>query len=227
VTAPATILLVEDEAPIREGLRERLEREGYRVTGAGTRAEALAALAGAPDLVLLDRRLPDGEGLDVLREVRARGLRTAVVVVSARGMADDRIEGLEGGADDYVTKPFHVRELLARIRGVLARAGGASDAREIPFGAFRLDVGARVLRRGRKEVALTRLEFALLHYLATNSGRAVPRSELLERVWGEDRFPTTRTIDFHVLSLRRKIESSSGPPRHLLTVQGIGYRFER
>jgi DNA-binding response OmpR family regulator len=225
VSAGATILLVEDEAPIREGLRERLEREGYRVLGAATRREALELLASAPDLVLLDRRLPDGEGLDVLREVRARGLRTAVVVVSARGLADDRIEGLEGGADDYVTKPFHLRELLARIRGVLSRAGGGRDAREIAFGPFRLDVGARVLRKGRKEVALTRLEFALLHYLASNPGRAVPRNELLERVWGEDRFPTTRTIDFHVLSLRRKIEPS-GDPRHLRTVQGIGYRFD-
>jgi DNA-binding response OmpR family regulator len=226
VTAPQTILLVEDEAPIREGLQERLEREGYRVLPAATRREALELLASAPDLVLLDRRLPDGEGLDVLRAVRAQGLRTAVVVVSARGMADDRVEGLEGGADDYVTKPFHLRELLARIRGVLSRAAsGSKGTNEIAFGPFRLDVGARVLRKGRKEVPLTRLEFELLHYLASNPGRAVPRSELLERIWGDDRFPTTRTIDFHVLSLRRKIEDAAAP-RHLLTVQGVGYRFE-
>jgi two-component system response regulator VicR len=154
-------------------------------------------------------------------------MRTAVIVVSARGMTEDRIEGLEGGADDYVTKPFHLREFLARVHAVLARtAAPGTSPPEIAFGSFRLDLGARVLRKGRKEIPLTRLEFDLLRYLAENPGRAVPRSELLDRVWGYDRFPTTRTIDFHVLSLRRKIERAGEPPRHLLTVQGTGYRFE-
>jgi DNA-binding response OmpR family regulator len=225
VTSPR-ILLVEDEAPIRAGLAERLAREGYDVLTAATRAEAMSALDRAPDLVILDRRLPDGEGLDVLRALRARGVRAAVIVLSARGMSEDRIEGLEGGADDYVTKPFHLRELLARVKAVLARAAAGSPARAIPFGDHVLDVGARTLRRGRREVPLTRLEFELLHYLAAHAGRAVPRAELLDRVWGEDRYPTTRTIDFHVLSLRRKIESPDGPPRHLVTVPGVGYRFE-
>jgi DNA-binding response OmpR family regulator len=222
------ILVVEDEAPIREGLVDRLEREGYRVVAAATRAEGLAALQGAPDLVILDRRLPDGEGLDVLRALRASGRPGAVIVLSARGMAQDRIAGLEDGADDYVTKPFHLRELLARVKAVLARAGREPGAttREIAFGDFVLDVGGRRLLRGRSEIALSRLEFGLLHYLATNPGRAIARTELLDRVWGYDRYPTTRTVDFHVLALRKKIERAGEPPRHIVTVQRIGYRFQ-
>lgn len=221
------ILIVEDEAPIREGLRGKLESEGYRVATAETVAEGIAALEGAPDLVVLDRRLPDGEGLEVLRQARRQGSASGFLVLSARGMPEDRVEGLDGGADDYVTKPFHLPELLARIRAVLARrAPGADAGRELPFGEFALDVGARVLRRGRKEIALTKLEFELLHYFLQHPARAVTRAELLDRVWGYDRYPTTRTVDFHVLSLRRKIERRGRKPRHLLTVQGVGYRFE-
>ena len=225
----AKILIVEDEAPIREGLKERLEQEGYRVVAVETREEGLRALEGAPDLVILDRRLPDGEGLDVLAALRAsERAGTRVIVLSARGMAEDRIEGLETGADDYVTKPFNLRELLARVQAVLARGPRRDEASaaEVVFGAFRLEVGARRLRRGRKEIALSKLEFGLLHYLATNPGRAIDRKELLDRVWGYDRYPTTRTVDFHVLSLRKKIEKAGAKPRHLLTVQGVGYRFD-
>lgn len=225
----AKILIVEDEAPIREGLRDRLEQEGYRVVAVETRDEGIAALEGAPDLLILDRRLPDGEGLEVLAALRAsERAGTRVIVLSARGMAEDRIAGLEGGADDYVTKPFNLRELLARIQAVLARGPRQDEASaaHLEFGSFSLDVGARRLRKGRKEIALSKLEFGLLHYLASNPGRAIDRKELLDRVWGYDRYPTTRTVDFHVLSLRKKIEKPGGKPQHLLTVQGVGYRFE-
>jgi DNA-binding response OmpR family regulator len=228
VNAPAKILVVEDEAPIREGLKDRLEREGYRVVVAEDRAKGLAALDDAPDLVILDRRLPDGEGLDVLRAARKLAKPPAVIVVSARGMAEDRIQGLEDGADDYVTKPFHLRELLARVKSVLARAGPepGREGSTVAVGAVRLDLGARVLKRGRSEIPLTRLEFELLRYLVENPRRAIPRAELLDRVWGYDRYPTTRTVDFHVLSLRRKVEKRGRAPRHILTVQGVGYRYE-
>lgn len=222
------ILIVEDEAPLREGLRERLEAEGYRVQCAKTRAEGLAGLEGAPDLVLLDRRLPDGEGLDVLRALRRSERAASVIVLSARGLAEDRVEGLEHGADDYVTKPFHLRELLVRIENVLARGPRemGETSRSLAFGHHQLDLGARRLLRGRTEIPLTKLEFDLLRYLAENAGRAIDRKELLDRVWGYDRYPTTRTVDFHVMSLRKKIEEEGEKPRHLLTVQGIGYRFE-
>jgi len=213
------ILLVEDEKPIREGLKDRLEREGFRVTDAETLADALRALEGSPDLVILDRRLPDGEGLDVLRELRARGRSTPVIVLSARGMPEDRVEGLEGGADDYVTKPFHLRELVARVHAVLKRA--EPEAALLSFGDCELDLGARTLRQRGDEVTVTKMEFDLLLYLARNPGRVVTRNELLDRVWGHDRYPTTRTVDFHVLSLRKKVD-----PRHIVTVHGVGYRFE-
>jgi len=213
------ILLVEDEKPIREGLKDRLEREGFRVTDAETLAEALRALEGSPDLVILDRRLPDGEGLDVVRELRARGRNTPVIVLSARGMPEDRVEGLEGGADDYVTKPFHLRELVARVHAVLKRT--EPDAARLAFGDCEMDLGARTLRRRGREVTVTRMEFELLLYLARNPGRAVTRTELLDRVWGYDRYPTTRTVDFHVLSLRKKVD-----PSHIVTIHGVGYRFD-
>ena len=227
MTGATRILVVEDEATIREGLVDRLAREGYQAIAAETKAEGIAALERAPDLVILDRRLPDGEGLDVLRALRAHGLGAPVIVLSARGLAEDRVEGLEVGADDYVTKPFHLKELLARVKAVLARSRGeaSGSAREISFGSHRLDVGGRRLFKGRKEIPLSRLEFQLLHYFATNPDRALDRKELLDRVWGHDRYPTTRTVDFHVLSLRKKIEKKGTPPRHILTVQGVGYRF--
>ncbi len=214
------LLLVEDEKPIREGLKDRLEREGFRVTDAATLADAMRALDGSPDLVILDRRLPDGEGLDVLRELRARGRSTPVIVLSARGMPEDRVEGLEGGADDYVTKPFHLRELVARVHAVLKRTE-APDSASVSFGDCEMDLGARTLRHRGRDVTVTRMEFDLLLYLAKNPGRVVSRTELLDRVWGYDRYPTTRTVDFHVLSLRKKLD-----PRHIVTVHGVGYRFE-
>ena len=220
------ILIVEDEAPIREGLKQQLEAEGFRVAAVETVADGIRGLEGGPDLVVLDRRLPDGEGLDVLRHARRAGSPSSFVVLSARGMPEDRIEGLEDGADDYLTKPFHLRELLARIRAVLSRAGLGEAAPDLAFGSFVLDPGARVLRKGRKELSLTKLEFDLLQYFLQNPKRAISRDELLDRVWGYDRYPTTRTVDFHVLSLRKKIEKKGAKPVHLLTVQGVGYRFD-
>jgi DNA-binding response OmpR family regulator len=186
---------------------------------------ALDALAGKPDLIVLtDLRLPDGEGLDVLRAARALPHPTAVIVVSARGLPEDRIEGLEDGADDYVTKPFHLRELLARVRSVLARGGmeRGPRGRHLVSGTLSLDLGARTARLGRKALDLTRLEFDLLAYLVRHAGRAIERDELLDRVWGYA--PTGRTVDFHVLSLRRKL---AGLADRLATVQGVGYRWDR
>jgi len=218
------ILLVEDEGPIRTGLADGLAREGFRVHGAATLKEAREALAGRPDLVVLDRRLPDGEGLDLLRDLRADGGRTPVIVLSARGLPEDRVAGLEDGADDYVTKPFHLRELVARVRSVLARAeaGAPREGARLGFGdGYEIDVGARTLRRGRRAIELRKMEFDLLLYLVRNPGRAIARNELLDRVWGYDRYPTTRTVDFHVVALRKKIDA-----RHIVTVHGVGYRFE-
>lgn len=221
------LLVVEDEPSIQAGLRDRLEREGFRVDVAGSLAAARELLASRPDLVVLDRRLPDGDGLQLLQDLRARGDRTAVLVLSARGLPQDRVQGLEDGADDYLGKPFDVRELLARIRIVLQRRdGGPASAATIPVGATVLDVGARVLRSRAGSVPLARMEFELLLYLVRQPGRTVSRNELLDCVWGHDRFPTTRTIDYHVLALRKKVELDPAAPRHLITVHRVGYRFD-
>jgi len=229
VSDAARILVVEDERPIREGLRDHFQREGWEVSCAETVCEAERCLYEQPDLVILDRKLPDGDGLQVLQVLRTQGMTTPVIVLSAKGEAVHRIEGLEGGADDYVTKPFHLRELVARIRAVLGRSGGArtEERSQIGFGDHVLDVGARTLSRGRKQVAVTKLEFDLLLYLVRNSDRAISRNELLDRVWGYDKFPTTRTVDYHILSLRKKIEPDPENPRHIITVHRVGYRFER
>ncbi|HEX6813733.1 MAG TPA: response regulator transcription factor [Planctomycetota bacterium] len=221
------ILIVEDELPIQRGLCEQLVRSGFRADVAGTVAEALAQLRHAADLVVLDRRLPDGDGLEVLRDLRARGDHTPVIVLSARGQAEDRVQGLEDGADDYLGKPFHLRELLARIRAVLQRTQDPpATAAVIAIGACELDVGSRVLRRNGETIELARMEFELLLYLARHPGKTVSRAELLDRVWGYDRFPTTRTVDYHVLALRRKVERDPAEPRHLITVHRVGYRFD-
>ena len=226
MSATPRIVLVEDETPILQGLTEHLARAGYRVDAAGAVAAALHALRTPADLVVLDRRLPDGDGLDVLRHLRGRGDRTPVIVLSARGLPDDRVAGLEHGADDYVVKPFHLRELLARIRAVLQRGAGAPAPARVAFGDCVLDLGARVLTRRGASQELPRMEFELLAYLVQHQGRAVSRSELLDRVWGYDRFPTTRTVDYHVAALRRKLERDAAAPAHLITVHGVGYRFE-
>jgi DNA-binding response OmpR family regulator len=217
------ILLVEDEAPIRVGLADALEAEGYEVTAVGDVKGALAALGSRPDLIVLDRRLPDGEGLEVLRAARALPRPLGVIVVSARGLTEDRIAGLEDGADDYVTKPFHLRELLARVRAVLGRSGPdrALRGRHLASGTLALDLAARTVRLGRKALDLTRLEFDLLAYLVRHAGRVIPRAELLERVWGYN--PTSRTVDFHAQALRKKLGGLGG---RLVTVAGLGYRWD-
>lgn len=228
----AAILIVEDELHIGEGLRDHLGRNGYRPSIAATLAAARSQLdtdGGSPDLVVLDRRLPDGDGLELLRELRERGDRTPVIVLSALGEVEDRVSGFDVGADDYLVKPFHLRELLARIRAVLARAetdNAEALADRYPFGEFELDVARRELRRGTTEIPLPKMEFELLLFLVRHPSRAWSRHELLESVWGHEHFPTTRTVDYHVMALRKKVEENTSFPRHLLTVHRVGYRFE-
>ncbi|MBI4593392.1 MAG: response regulator transcription factor [Candidatus Rokubacteria bacterium] len=221
-----TILIVDDEPEIVRGLGDNLRFEGYQVATAASGAEALAVAAReAPDLILLDIMMPAPNGWDVCRELRGRGIDVPIIMLTARGEEVDRVLGLELGADDYVTKPFSLRELLARVRAVLRRPGPRQKMEELAFGDVRVKLRGRQVFQAGREVTLTRKEFDLLVYLLAHRGEVVTRERLLDEVWGYERFPTTRTVDTHVLRLRRKFEADPDQPRWILTAHGQGYKF--
>ena len=220
------ILIVDDEPEIVRGLEDNLRFEGYETMAATDGAEAVAVAAReAPDLVLLDIMMPKLSGWDVCRELRRRGIQVPVIMLSARGEEVDRVLGLELGADDYVTKPFSLRELLARVRAVLRRPGPRQKGDELAFGDVRIQRRGRRVFKAGTEVRLTRKELDLLIYLAEHRGEVITRERLLDEVWGYERFPTTRTVDTHVLRLRRKLEADPDHPTYILTVHAQGYRL--
>ncbi|HET6173670.1 MAG TPA: response regulator transcription factor [Gaiellales bacterium] len=234
MAATRTILVVEDEDSIALPLAAALEREGWatRVTGSAPEAIALAAEL-EPDLMLLDVMLSDGSGLDVCREVR-RHSAMPIIMLTARGDETDRVVGLELGADDYVVKPFSARELVARIRAVLRRvpdaelAPGASSAPAqgaIEAGDLIVDTAMRQATLDGAEIALTRREFDLLAVLARNAGTVLTRERLMDEVWDTNWFGSTKTLDVHVSSLRRKLGDDAVDSRYLHTVRGVGFRF--
>lgn len=226
-----TILVVEDEEAIAAPLQENLEFEGYRVLAADDGPQGLElALTGKPDLILLDVMLPGLNGYELCRRLRQRGIATPVIFLTARGEEADKVRGLDLGGDDYLTKPVGILELLARIKAVLRRAQpqtAASEPEPLVFGRVQVDFARREASVAGAPVHLSPKEFGILQLLAERDGRAVSRTELLQSVWGYDVFPTTRTIDTHVLELRAKLEEDPAHPRHLLTVHGIGYRLVR
>jgi two-component system alkaline phosphatase synthesis response regulator PhoP len=220
------ILIVDDEPEIVRGLEDNLRFEGYQ-TCAATDGETALALAAreAPDLILLDLMMPRVSGWEVCRSLRARGIDVPIIMLTARGAESDRVRGLELGADDYLAKPFSLRELLARVRAVLRRPGPRHKVDAYAFGDVRVRVRSRQVFLAGREVHLTRKEFDLLAYLLAHQGEVVTRERLLDEVWGYERFPTTRTVDTHVLRLRRRFEADPEHPRWILTVHGQGYRF--
>jgi two-component system response regulator RegX3 len=223
-----TILMVEDEESITVPLAEALEREGFDTRVTGTVREALESTERAlPDLVLLDVMLPDGSGYDVCRRLRERS-RVPIIMLTARGEETDRIVGLELGADDYVVKPFSAREVAARIRAVLRRADAdAPAARDgaLAVGPLCLDPDRRSAWLGDEELELTRKEFDLLELLLREAGNVVTRERLIDEVWDVNWFGSTKTLDVHVSSLRRKLGDDSASPRFIHTVRGVGFRF--
>ncbi|MBI4240771.1 MAG: response regulator transcription factor [Candidatus Rokubacteria bacterium] len=220
------ILIIDDEPEMVRGLADNLRFEGYHTLAAENGEEGLAlALREAPDLIVLDVMMPELSGWDVLRALRQKGLDVPVIMLTARAEEVDRVLGLELGADDYVTKPFSLRELLARVRAVLRRPGPRRKFEEVAFGDFRLHLRARQAFKAGREVRLTRKEFDLLRYLVEHRGEVITRERLLDEVWGYEHFPTTRTVDTHVLRLRQKFEADPEHPVHILTVHGQGYKF--
>jgi two-component system alkaline phosphatase synthesis response regulator PhoP len=223
----ATILIVEDEPDMATGLRDNLEFEGYEVRIARDGEEALASAAEwAPDLILLDLMLPRRNGLDVCRELRHRGMRVPIIMLTARGQETDKVVGLEIGADDYVTKPFSVRELMARVHVQLRRTVCENAAVEkFRFGEVELDFKRQHAARAGHRLHLTAREFDILKYFVRRRGETISRDELLDKVWGLRAYPLSRTVDNHIAKLRQKIERLPTEPEYLITVHGLGYKF--
>jgi two-component system, OmpR family, response regulator RegX3 len=225
--AKRTILLVEDEESITTPLAAALERDGFSAEVVRTAAEAIErGRRLAPDLVLLDLGLPDGSGFDVCRELRATS-QVPIIILSARGEETDRVVGLELGADDYVVKPFSAREVIARIRAVLRRAGTPEAPADGPIelGELRLDVARRAVTLAGEPLELSRKEFDLLALLVREAGNVVSRERLIDEVWDVNWFGSTKTLDVHVSGLRRKLGDDPASPRFLHTVRGVGFRF--
>jgi DNA-binding response OmpR family regulator len=223
----ALVLVVDDEPMVREVLARYLEKDGFEVETAKDGDQALASFdTRQPDLVLLDLMLPKLDGFEVFRRIRARG-RTAVIMLTARGEETDRVVGLELGADDYVTKPFSPREVVARVRAVLRRGNdGGLRGEVLSYGDLEIDGPKREVRRGGEPIPLTRKEFELLYMLASTPTRARTRTDILEEVWDFAWDGDSATVTVHVRRLREKIEVDPSRPRHLVTVWGVGYRFD-
>ena len=223
-----TILIVEDDGAIAVGLADTLQGEGYEVQVANTGTEALKFIAlKEPALIVLDLNLPDMDGLDVLTHLRGRGLQFPVLILSARTLELDKVRGLDKGADDYLTKPFGLSELLARVRALLRRAQSAGKARVqlFCFGDIEIDLKKFTAKRKGQKLSLTTREFRLLEYFYLNKEQVLSREQILAAVWGRTYASGTRTVDVHIAKLRKKIEVDSESPCHLLTVRSAGYKF--
>jgi two-component system alkaline phosphatase synthesis response regulator PhoP len=221
------ILLVEDEAGLVLTLSDRFQMEGYGVESASDGNAGLElGLTGGFDLIVLDVMLPGKSGYDICRELRARGIDTPILMLTARGQVVDKVVGLKLGADDYITKPFDVVEVLARIEALLRRVPNtAKPTNAYQFGDVRVDFRKAEVIRANDPVVLSAREFTLLRYLIDNRGATISREELLNQVWGHQAIPTTRTVDVHVAWLRQKLEENPKYPQYILTIRGIGYKF--
>jgi DNA-binding response OmpR family regulator len=220
-----TVLVVDDDGNLRDTIGLMLEKEGFRpVLAADGKTGFEQALALKPALILVDLRMPGLSGVEVCKRVRASGMKTPLIVLSAIGDEMDKVLLLEIGADDYVVKPFGSRELLARIHALLRRTS-ADDQKVVSFADVEVDLTRRVVLKHGEELKFTRAEYNLLTYFIQNPDRALTRDMILNSVWGYESFPNTRTVDAHVVRLRQKLEPDSGSPRHFVTVHGVGYRF--
>ena len=222
------ILIIEDEEDLVKGLRLNLADEGYKVDWASNGEEGLRkAMEEPPDLIILDIMLPKKNGLDVCRELRQKNIFIPIIMLTAKGEEIDKVVGLEIGADDYMTKPFSIRELLARIKAHLRRE--KREGKTVPevylFGDVEIDFTHFKVKRKDKELDLTSLEAEILKYFIAHQGEVITRENLLDKIWGYEKYPTTRTIDNHILKLRKKIETDPSHPEYILSIYGEGYRF--
>jgi DNA-binding response OmpR family regulator len=221
------ILIIEDEPEMARGLKDILEFEGYQAIIAGSGKEGLQAVAREdPDCIILDLMLPDASGYQVCTQIRRRQVKTPIMMLTAKAQEYDKIRGLEAGADDYITKPFSVGELLARIMALLRRSiHYQEEMGVVQVGATSVDVKHFTARRGRKEYSLSHYEVELFKLLYANANQPVTRDEVLNKVWGTENYPTNRTVDNFIVKLRKKIEEDYRNPKHILTIYGVGYKL--
>lgn len=221
------ILIVDDESNMRRGLKDNLEFEGYKVSEAVDGVDALSKVAeNKPDLIVLDVMMPNLSGFEVCKKLRKDGNETPIILLTAKGEEIDKVLGLEMGADDYVQKPFSIRELIARIKAVLRRSSSKSeDAEEITIGLLTINFKEYIASRQGVEEKLSHKEFEILHYLMDHKNEIVDRYDLLKNVWGYDEQPTTRTVDNFIVKLRQKIEENPSSPKHIITIHGVGYKL--
>lgn len=222
------ILIIEDEPDLVKGLKLNLSDEGFEVDWADNGIKGLRkSVEEAPDLIILDIMLPEMDGLEVCRKLRQKNINVPIIMLTAKGGEIDKVVGLELGADDYMTKPFSIRELLARIKARLRQA--EREVKPIPelysFGEIEIDFTRFKIRRKGKESDLTSLETDILKYFIIHRGEVASRDDLLDKIWGYKKYPTTRTIDNHILKLRKKIEDDPSHPQYIISVYGGGYRF--
>jgi len=221
------ILIVEDEPAMVQGLRDNFEYEGYEVISAGDGLAGLErALSDSPDLVVLDVMMPRMSGLDVCKQLKSKKPGIPIIMLTARGQEIDKVVGLELGADDYVTKPFSIRELMARVKAVLRRISTQSAPSEVyRFSDVEVNVRSNQVLRNGAPIDLSAKEFALLAYFVAHPAETLSRDRLLDAVWGYDNYPNTRTVDTHIVHLRQKLEPNPEEPKFILTVHGTGYKF--
>lgn len=221
------VLVIEDDSELLEGLKDNLEVEGYEVMTARDGENGLMQIVrNRPDAVILDLMLPKLGGFDVCRTLRYRGVETPILILTARSQESDKILGLELGADDYVTKPFSIHELLARLRVMIRRSDRIPKSLgAFLFGDIEVDFAHQQIRKRRSSIPVSSLEFEVLRYFIAHRGQIIPREHLLREVWGYEAFRTTRVVDNLVGRLRQKLEDHPHEPRHILTVYGVGYKF--
>jgi DNA-binding response OmpR family regulator len=223
------ILIVDDEQNMRRGLKDNLEFEGYEVDTAADGEEGLnKILSNSYNLIILDVMMPRLSGFDVCREIRKKGITTPVILLTAKGEEIDKVLGLELGADDYVTKPFSLRELLARVRAVLRRGEdltGKLKDESVKIGKLEVNFLSYTAKTGKDEIQMSSKEFDILNYLWNNKNKTVSRENLLNEIWGYDEAPTTRTVDNFILKLRQKIEKDANHPQIIITIHGVGYKL--